>query len=93
MSADTVDARALHRRKVWGKVRRYALLTVLAIIVLFPIYITIVNSLLPPVDITRQPPNGCSILTTCRWQQWNSPRNKSKNPPSRMTRGAARPVL
>ena len=56
MSADTVDARALHRRKVWGKVGRYALLTVLSIIVLFPIYITIVNSLLPPVDITRQPP-------------------------------------
>ena len=66
MSVDTIeirdgdvrdgDARALHRRRVWGKVGRYALLTVLAIIVLFPIYITIVNSLLPPVDITRQPP-------------------------------------
>jgi sn-glycerol 3-phosphate transport system permease protein len=52
----SVDARALHRRRVWGKVGRYALLTVLSIIVLFPIYITIVNSLLPPVDITRQPP-------------------------------------
>src|SRR3954452_1975318 len=50
------DARALHRRSVWGKVGRYALLTVLAIIVLFPIYITIVNSLLKPVDITRRPP-------------------------------------
>jgi sn-glycerol 3-phosphate transport system permease protein len=61
MSVDTVpvrdsDARALHRRRVWGKVGRYTLLTVLAIVVLFPIYITIVNSLLPPVDITRQPP-------------------------------------
>jgi sn-glycerol 3-phosphate transport system permease protein len=52
----SVDARALHRRKVWGKVGRYALLTVLAVIVLFPIYITIVNSLLPAVDITKQPP-------------------------------------
>ena len=41
-----VDARALHRRRLWGKVGRYALLTVLAVIVLFPIYITIVNSLL-----------------------------------------------
>src|SRR3954470_302610 len=51
-----VDARALHRRKLWGNVGRYALLTFLAIIVLFPIYITIVNSLLRPVDITRQPP-------------------------------------
>jgi sn-glycerol 3-phosphate transport system permease protein len=50
------DARALHRRRLWGKVGRYALLTVLAAIVIFPIYITIVNSLLPAVDITRQPP-------------------------------------
>jgi len=50
------DARALHRRRVWGKVGRYTLLTVLAVIVLFPIYITVVNSLLPPVDITHQPP-------------------------------------
>ena len=52
----SVDARALHRRRVWGKVGRYTLLTVLAVIVLFPIYITIVNSLLPAVDITKQPP-------------------------------------
>ena len=37
-------------------VARYALLTVLAFIVLFPIYITIVNSLLRPEQITRQPP-------------------------------------
>ena len=50
------DARALRRRRRWGKFGRYALLTVLAAIVIFPIYITIVNSLLPPVDITRQPP-------------------------------------
>ncbi len=35
---------------------RYALLTVLAFIVLFPIYITVVNSLLRPVEITREPP-------------------------------------
>ena len=52
----SVEARAQHRRRVWGKVGRYALLTVLAVIVLFPIYITLVNSLLRPVDITRQPP-------------------------------------
>src|ERR1041384_7363365 len=50
------DARAAHRRRRWGKVGRYALLTVLSIIVLFPIYITVVNSLLRRVDITRQPP-------------------------------------
>lgn len=52
----TADALALHRRKLWGKVGRYALLTVLAVIVLFPIYITVVNSLLPPQDILKQPP-------------------------------------
>jgi len=34
----------------------YTLLTILAIIVLFPIYITIVNSLLRPVDIASRPP-------------------------------------
>ena len=52
----SVDARALHRRRLWGKVGRYVLLTVLAVIVLFPIYITIVNSLLRPVDIASRPP-------------------------------------
>ena len=52
----SVDARALHRRRVWGKVGRYALLTVLAVIVLFPIYITLVSSLLSPAQISRQPP-------------------------------------
>src|SRR3954451_931432 len=55
MNAD-VDARKVHHRRVWGTVGRYALLTVLAVVVLFPIYITIVNSLLPAVDITKQPP-------------------------------------
>jgi sn-glycerol 3-phosphate transport system permease protein len=38
------------------KVGWYLLLTVLAIVVLFPIYITVVNSLLTPSEITRQPP-------------------------------------
>ncbi len=52
----SVDARALHRRHVIGKIGRYALLTLLAVVILFPIYITIVNSLLPAADITRQPP-------------------------------------
>ena len=52
----SVDARALHRRNVIGKIGRYALLTLLAVVILFPIYITIVNSLLPAADITRQPP-------------------------------------
>jgi sn-glycerol 3-phosphate transport system permease protein len=34
----------------------YALLTAGAIIILFPIYVTIVNSLLPPSDLVHQPP-------------------------------------
>ena len=55
MSAETADARALHRRHVWGKVGSYTLLTVLAVIVLFPIYITVVNSLLPSREILSQP--------------------------------------
>jgi sn-glycerol 3-phosphate transport system permease protein len=52
----SADARALHRRRVWGKVGSYTLLTVLSVIVLFPIYITIVNSLLPSREILSQPP-------------------------------------
>lgn len=36
---------------------RYALLTVLALIVLFPIYITVVNSLLKPDQIAARPPS------------------------------------
>ena len=35
---------------------RYALLTFLAVVVLFPIYITVVNSLLTPQQIGKQPP-------------------------------------
>ena len=57
-----------------GKVGRYALLTVLALIVLFPIYITIVNSLLRPADITRQPPT--LFPTDPQWRSyadaWNA---------------------
>ena len=41
---------------VWKRIARYALLTFLAAVVLFPIYITVVNSLVRTVDITRQPP-------------------------------------
>ncbi len=42
--------------RVPGLVARDALLTALAFIVLFPLYITIVNSLLRPEQITKQPP-------------------------------------
>ena len=38
------------------KTGSYAILTLLAIVVLFPIYITVVNSLLRPVDIASRPP-------------------------------------
>ena len=34
----------------------YALLTAGAIVILFPIYVTIINSLLPPSDLVHQPP-------------------------------------
>lgn len=54
MSADTARRRrAIRRTKVAG---RYLLLTVLAVIVFFPIYITVVNSLLTPGEIASRPP-------------------------------------
>src|SRR5271170_4295731 len=34
----------------------YTLLTAGAVVILFPIYVTIVNSLLPPSDLVHQPP-------------------------------------
>jgi sn-glycerol 3-phosphate transport system permease protein len=40
----------------WKRVGRYALLTILAALVFFPLYITVVNSLLAPADVTAQPP-------------------------------------
>lgn len=45
--------RLAHRARV---VNRYVLLAVLAVIVLFPIYITIVNSLISPAKIAARPP-------------------------------------
>lgn len=54
MTADTARRRrALRRTKL---VSRYLLLTVLAVIVFFPIYITVVNSLLTPGEIASRPP-------------------------------------
>src|SRR3974390_1793368 len=38
------------------KVLRYVLLTVGAIVIVFPLYMTVVNSLLPPRLLARQPP-------------------------------------
>jgi sn-glycerol 3-phosphate transport system permease protein len=43
-------------RRRGARVGRYLLLTVLAVIVLFPLYITVVNSLLRPDQIASRPP-------------------------------------
>jgi sn-glycerol 3-phosphate transport system permease protein len=53
MTVEQLPSRSHRRLKTFG---RYALLTVLAVIVLFPIYITVVNSLLKPSQITSTPP-------------------------------------
>lgn len=43
-------------RRIAGKALRYALLSLLAFIVIFPLYITVVNSLLRPDQIAARPP-------------------------------------
>jgi sn-glycerol 3-phosphate transport system permease protein len=48
--------RAGRGRRIAGLVLRYLLLTLLAFVVLFPIYITVVNSLLRPDRIAAKPP-------------------------------------
>jgi sn-glycerol 3-phosphate transport system permease protein len=54
--AAVTTRRAGRGRRVTGIVLRYLLLTLLAVVVLFPIYITIVNSLLRPDRIAARPP-------------------------------------
>ena len=57
--AEHLDAparRGRGKRSVWRLFGRYALLSFFAFIVLFPIYITVVNSLLKPDLITSKPP-------------------------------------
>ena len=60
MSVDVATAarrRGLERYQRWaGYALRYALLTVLGGIVVFPIYMTVVNSLLPSTTIIAWPP-------------------------------------
>jgi len=66
MSADVMEqdeavlreqiAQRRRRRKRLGAFGRYTLLSVLAFLVLFPIYITVVNSLLTPTQISSRPP-------------------------------------
>ena len=54
--ADRLAARRRARRRRIGTVLRYVLLSLLAVVVLFPIYITVVNSLLTPSEIASKPP-------------------------------------
>jgi sn-glycerol 3-phosphate transport system permease protein len=66
MPADTMPAGAMpivaarkHRpsaRRIAGVTVRYLLLTLLAVVVLFPLYMTLVNSLLRPSQIAARPP-------------------------------------
>jgi len=56
MSVEADEIGVGRGRRIAGVAVRYVLLTLLAIIVLFPIYITVVNSLLKPSDVTSQPP-------------------------------------
>jgi sn-glycerol 3-phosphate transport system permease protein len=44
------------RRRRWRLAVRYALLTIGAVVVLAPLYLTVVNSLLPPSALAEQPP-------------------------------------
>jgi sn-glycerol 3-phosphate transport system permease protein len=56
---ETPEAEAPQRhkpRRTWRTIGSYTLLTAGAIIVLFPIYVTIVNSLLPADQLVHQPP-------------------------------------
>src|SRR5580658_546880 len=57
MKAPAEQAPAPRRpRRRLRTIGTYALLTAGAIVILFPIYVTIVNSLLPPSDLVHQPP-------------------------------------
>jgi sn-glycerol 3-phosphate transport system permease protein len=49
-------ARHQHRRRRVRRVATYLLLTLAAVIVVFPVYMTFVGSLLPISDLARQPP-------------------------------------
>jgi sn-glycerol 3-phosphate transport system permease protein len=60
VSGTAVSEPAAGRRRTFGRrgrlVGRYLLLTAGAVVILFPLYMTIVNSLLFPHDLDRQPP-------------------------------------
>ncbi|MGZ4734323.1 MAG: carbohydrate ABC transporter permease [Acidimicrobiia bacterium] len=50
------DSKRPKLRRIVGKTLRYLLLTLLALLVIFPLYMTIVNSLLTPGEIAARPP-------------------------------------
>jgi sn-glycerol 3-phosphate transport system permease protein len=54
--SETAVRRPRRVSRRWRLAGRYVLLTVLAAIVIFPIYITIVNSLLRPAQVAARPP-------------------------------------
>jgi sn-glycerol 3-phosphate transport system permease protein len=60
-------------RRIVGTTLRYLLLTVLAVVVLFPLYMTLVNSLLKPSQIAARPPTF--FPTSPEWstysEAWN----------------------
>src|SRR5579862_9355849 len=55
MAAEHRDASA-HRHRVAGRAARYVLLVLAAAVVVFPIYMTVVNALLTPHQLTSRPP-------------------------------------
>ncbi len=57
-------------RRMLGKSLRYLLLTVLAIVVIFPLYMTVVNSLLRPSQIAARPPTF--FPTNPQWSSYSS---------------------
>jgi ABC-type glycerol-3-phosphate transport system permease component len=56
-------------RRIAGKVLRYVLLTVLAFIVIFPLYMTVVSSLLRPDEIAARPPKF--FPTSPQWDSYS----------------------
>jgi ABC-type glycerol-3-phosphate transport system permease component len=77
MRADVApfDARRIRRRRTARTALNYAALVVGAIIVLFPLYVTVVNSLLPSNQLIHQPPPLLPLHP--QWSDyptaWNAP--------------------
>ena len=64
-----IPARRRPRRRL-RTIGSYTLLTAAAIVVIFPIYITIVNSLLPPQQLVQQPPP--LFPSNPQWHDYNA---------------------